>query len=179
VTAGPPGGPSLRALVVADGEVPQRSALDAAWPGWADRVDLVVAADGGVRGARRLGLAIGLWVGDGDSTSAADLARLAADGVVLERATTDGRSTGNRAARAVRRGATATSRCSVLGGSRVDNTWPTWPARPPGAGGTCRAPARRGVSRRAGQRARAGRRALTVALPGRVATGLLLPFGSV
>ena len=42
-------------------------ALDAAWPGWSDGIDLVVAADGGARHAAALGRRLDLWVGDGDS----------------------------------------------------------------------------------------------------------------
>ena len=40
-------------VVVAAGDVPARAALDGAWPGWADGVDAVVAADGGPRRGRR------------------------------------------------------------------------------------------------------------------------------
>ncbi len=44
-------------VVVAAGDVPSRDALDRAWPGWADGVDAVVAADGGLGAADALGLA--------------------------------------------------------------------------------------------------------------------------
>ena len=73
-------------LVVADGDVAKRSALDAAWPGWADRVGTVVAADGGAHGATRLGFAIDLLVGDNDSIDPAEFARLEAAGVPIRRA---------------------------------------------------------------------------------------------
>lgn len=73
-------------LVVADGDVAERSAIDAAWPGWADRVAKVVAADGGAHGAARLGFTIDLVVGDGDSIDPAELARLEASGVPIRRA---------------------------------------------------------------------------------------------
>jgi thiamine pyrophosphokinase len=43
-------------LVVADGDVAPRPELDAAWPGWADDVAAVVAADGGFARAVGLGL---------------------------------------------------------------------------------------------------------------------------
>jgi thiamine pyrophosphokinase len=176
------GGAPMRALVVADGEVPERSALDAAWPGWADRVDLVVAADGGIRGARRLGLAIDLWVGDGDSTSPADLARLAADGVALERATTDKDESDTELAllAAVRRGADDISVLGALGGSRVDHALANLALL-----------AHPALARRAVRLLDGGSRvvlasapgpdggALTVALPGRVGDLVsLLPFGS-
>jgi thiamine pyrophosphokinase len=74
-----------RAIVLADGAVPDRSTLDAAWPGWAADVDIVIAADGGARNARALGLHVGHWVGDGDSIDAGELAALEASGVPIER----------------------------------------------------------------------------------------------
>jgi len=74
------------AIVLADGEVPTRRALDSAWPGWDGYVAVVIAADGGARHALPLGLAIDRWIGDGDSIEPADLAALAATGVRIERA---------------------------------------------------------------------------------------------
>jgi len=71
----------LRAAILADGDVPTRAALDAAWPGWADGIAFVVAADGGARHAPGLGLRIDRWVGDGDSLPAGDLEALRAAGV--------------------------------------------------------------------------------------------------
>jgi peroxiredoxin Q/BCP len=116
-------GPRTRALVVADGTVPERAALDAAWPGWADGIDLVVAADGGARGARRLGLAINLWVGDGDSLDPGDLARLEAAGIPLERAPSDKDESDTELAvlAAVRLGADDLTLLGALGGPRVDH----------------------------------------------------------
>jgi len=73
------------AIVLADGDVPTRQALDAAWPGWDAGTALVIAADGGARHARPLGLAIDHWIGDADSVDPADLAALAAAGVRIER----------------------------------------------------------------------------------------------
>jgi thiamine pyrophosphokinase len=77
------------ALILADGDVPSRSELDRAWPGWDDTIDVVIAADGGARHARPLGVTIDLWVGDGDSIRAETLAALEATGVPLERSPRD------------------------------------------------------------------------------------------
>ncbi len=77
------------ALILADGDVPSRSALDLAWPDWDEAVELVIAADGGARHAPGLGVAIDLWVGDGDSIGEEALAALEAAGVPLERSPKD------------------------------------------------------------------------------------------
>ncbi len=66
------------ALILADGDVPARSDLDLAWPAWDSDVELVIAADGGARHAIGLGVAIDLWVGDGDSIGEDALAALEA-----------------------------------------------------------------------------------------------------
>jgi thiamine pyrophosphokinase len=103
--------------------VPERAALDDAWPGWADGITLVVAADGGARGARRLGFGVDVWVGDGDSLEPAELDRLAAAGVVLERAAPDKDESDTELAvlAAVRRGADDLTIVGALGGARVDH----------------------------------------------------------
>lgn len=72
------------AVVIAAGDLPRRAALDAAWPGWADGLGLVVAADGGARGARALGLPLEAVVGDGDSLARAEVEALRAEGVEIE-----------------------------------------------------------------------------------------------
>jgi thiamine pyrophosphokinase len=79
----------MQVIVLADGEVTSRAALDSAWPGWLQAGARVVAADGGARHATGLGLSVERWVGDGDSIDEATLADLAARGVRIERAATD------------------------------------------------------------------------------------------
>lgn len=81
--------PDRHVIVVADGDVPARAALDAAWPGWDADVRAVIAADGGLLRAERLGLRATRLVGDLDSLPAADLARAVAAGIPVERARTD------------------------------------------------------------------------------------------
>jgi thiamine pyrophosphokinase len=113
----------LRALVVADGDVPTRSALDAVWPGWADGLTMVVAADGGARGAERLGFAIDLVVGDCDSLTEAELERLASAGVEIRRASADKDESDTELAllASIERGAAAVTVVGALGGSRFDH----------------------------------------------------------
>jgi len=117
-------GQGSRAIVVADGEVPPRAALDAAWPGWSHDVALVVAADGGARGARSLGLRIDRWVGDGDSLDAADLSALAASGVPLDRHSPDKDESDAELAvvAAAASGATDLTVLGALGGPRLDHS---------------------------------------------------------
>ena len=84
-----PSGRGPHVLVLADGGRPTRAGLDAAWPGWADGVATVVAADGGAHLAADLGVKIDLWVRDGDSLGQVDLDRLRAAGVPIELARED------------------------------------------------------------------------------------------
>jgi thiamine pyrophosphokinase len=74
----------LRAIVLADGDGPDRAALDARWPDWSRGIGFVVAADGGARLAAPLGLRLDAWVGDGDSLSAAEIEQLRTSGVPVE-----------------------------------------------------------------------------------------------
>src|SRR5262245_49411315 len=115
--------PARGAIVLADGEAPSRELLDAAWPGWADGIELVVAADGGARHAAALRLPIDIWVGDGDSVDPELLASLEADGVDIRRVPVDKDETD--AELAVRTAAEAAiGRLVViggLGGPRLDH----------------------------------------------------------
>jgi thiamine pyrophosphokinase len=118
VATGPRG-----AIVLADGEVPSRRQLDEAWPGWADGLDLIVAADGGARHAAALGLAIDDWVGDGDSVDPAQLAAIEASGTRIHRVPTDKDATDTELAieLALASGARRLAILGALGGSRVDH----------------------------------------------------------
>ena len=113
----------MRALILADGDAPTRERLDAAWPGWDRDIGLVIAADGGARHAPALALRIDRWVGDGDSIAPADLARLEADGVPIERARPDkDESDTELAVRMAARGAPdGIVILGALGGARLDH----------------------------------------------------------
>jgi thiamine pyrophosphokinase len=78
----------VRALIIAGGDRPDLTLLDAHWPGWRD-VALVIAADGGARHAAPLGLRLHQVIGDFDSLSAADIDELEAAGVAVTRFPTD------------------------------------------------------------------------------------------
>ncbi len=114
---------SRHAVILADGAAPARAALDEAWPGWAGDVDLVVAADGGLRHATALGLEVQRWVGDGDSTDPADLAALAAIGVAVERVAVDKDESDTELAllAAADAGADRVTILGGLGGVRIDH----------------------------------------------------------
>ena len=84
---------------------------------------LVIAADGGARGAEGLGLRIDLLVGDGDSLGPADTARLAAAGVEVQTAPTakDESDTELALMAAIARGATEVVILGAFGGRRFDH----------------------------------------------------------
>ena len=112
-----------KAIVLADGAVPERARLDEAWPGWDDGLTLVVAADGGARHAASLRLRVDRWVGDGDSIGDAELDALAAAGAALSRAPEAKDETDSELAllAALEAGATELVVLGALGGSRVDH----------------------------------------------------------
>jgi thiamine pyrophosphokinase len=112
-----------RAIVLADGDAPSRASLDAAWPGWRDGVDLVIAADGGARHAAGLGLSLDAWVGDGDSLPADAIRALADAGVTIRLAPTDKDETDTELAliAAAEAGATDVTVLGALGGIRLDH----------------------------------------------------------
>lgn len=112
-----------RAIVLADGEVADRSAFDAAWPGWSDDVTLVVAADGGARHAERLGLNIDHWVGDGDSIEPTELDELRARGVPIDLVAPDKDASDTELAidAAVAAGADEVIVLGAFGGPRLDH----------------------------------------------------------
>lgn len=111
------------ALVVADGDVPPRAALDAAWPGWDEAVADVVAADGGLARAHALGLRPALLVGDLDSLAAPLLAAAREAGIPIVRARVDKDESDAELAllEAVRRGATRVTVLGAFGGTRLDH----------------------------------------------------------
>jgi thiamine pyrophosphokinase len=111
------------AVILADGAIPSRSLLDVAWPGWADDVSLVIAADGGARHAVELGLPIDRWVGDGDSIDPGDLAALAASGVAIDRVAAEKDESDAELAlqAAIETGARTLVLLGALGGPRVDH----------------------------------------------------------
>jgi thiamine pyrophosphokinase len=113
----------MQVIVLADGHVGPRAAIDAAWPGWLEPDARVIAADGGARHAGPLDLAIDRWVGDGDSLGDAGIAELEAAGVPVERARPDKDESDTELAVLAARvmGATSLTVVGALGGPRVDH----------------------------------------------------------
>ena len=114
------------ALILADGDPPDAAALAASWPGWSEGIDLIIAADGGVRNAAGLGLGpVDLWVGDGDSLSAADREGLHGAGTPMELAAEgkDESDTELAVLAAVDRGARRLTVLSPFGGRRLDHAF--------------------------------------------------------
>lgn len=113
----------MHSLIVADGDLASRAALDAGWPGWDREVGLVVAADGGWDKAATLGLAPELLVGDADSLPEVRFAEVAARGVAIERspAVKDESDAELALLAALQRGATHVTILGALGGKRFDH----------------------------------------------------------
>lgn len=118
-----PGRPARHALVVAAGDVSDRGRLDAAWPGWADGIAEVIAADGGLVRARALGLRVDLLVGDLDSLAPelAAGAERAGTPVLRVPVAKDESDTELALLEAVRRGATRVTVLGAFGGPRLDH----------------------------------------------------------
>jgi thiamine pyrophosphokinase len=120
---------SRHAVLIGDGDVPSRAALDAAWPGWDADVALVIAADGGAVKAPLAGLRPDLVVGDADSLDAAGLAAVRAAGIPVELvpAAKDESDLELAILAALARGATRITVLGALGGPRFDhalaNAW--------------------------------------------------------
>jgi thiamine pyrophosphokinase len=83
----------------------------------------VIAADGGARHATGLGVAIDLWVGDGDSIDADTMAALEAGGVPILRASPhkDESDTELAVREAIARGTSGVIVVGGLGGDRIDH----------------------------------------------------------
>ena len=118
-------GAARAALVIADGDVPRRAALDAAWPGWADQVGFVIAADAGWEKASALGILPDLLVGDADSISEELITELATAGVPIERSPVAKDESDAELAllAALRQGASHVTVLGALGGKRFDHAF--------------------------------------------------------
>jgi thiamine pyrophosphokinase len=112
-----------RAIVLADGDTPDRRDLDTAWPGWDARATLVVAADGGARHASGYGLHVDRWIGDGDSIGASELDELRESGTEITRLDPEKDETDAEAALhlALDAGVDAVVVLGALGGPRIDH----------------------------------------------------------
>jgi thiamine pyrophosphokinase len=113
----------MQVVVLADGAVGSRAALDAAWPGWLSDDAAVVAADGGARNASGLGLEIDRWVGDGDSLGEAGIAALIAAGIRVDRSAVDKDQSDTELAivAALEWAPSAITILGALGGPRIDH----------------------------------------------------------
>jgi thiamine pyrophosphokinase len=113
----------LRAVIVADGDVPTRVQLERML-GTGGDVALVVAADGGAAKAIALGLTPDVVVGDQDSLAPEAAEQLRADGVeVLVHPAAKNESDTELALReAIDRGATELLVIGAFGGTRIEHT---------------------------------------------------------
>ena len=113
----------IQALIVADGDIPARAAIDGLLTPPADRL-LVIAADGGALKAERLGLPAQVVVGDADSLSPDQADRLRAAGaeVIIHPAAKDQSDTELAVHEAISRGATRLLVVGAFGGQRIEHT---------------------------------------------------------
>ncbi len=111
----------MNTLIVADGDVPTRAALDRLMP---SPPQLVVAADGGALKASVLGFRPDVVVGDLDSLAREAIERMRAGGVevVVHPAAKDQSDTELAIGEALRRGATRLLVIGAFGGSRLEHT---------------------------------------------------------
>jgi thiamine pyrophosphokinase len=112
----------LIALIVADGDIPERTALERLLPPGGP--DLIVAADGGALKASALGFVPHVVVGDADSLSAAaaeEMRRAGAE-VIVYPAAKDESDTELALRMAVERGATELLVVGAFGGARLEHT---------------------------------------------------------
>jgi thiamine pyrophosphokinase len=112
----------IRALVIADGDVPPTQEV-ASSLGSAAAPVLVVAADGGLAKAEQLGLLPHVVVGDGDSLAPGVIDGLTARGVEVQLHPTDKEASDTELAvlEAIRRGARQVTVLGALGGLRFDH----------------------------------------------------------
>jgi thiamine pyrophosphokinase len=112
----------LKALIVADGDVPARADVDRLLDGAAP--DVVIAADGGAAKSLALGFTPDLVVGDSDSLDVAVADRLRADGVsvTVHPHDKDESDTELAVCAALDRGADALLIVGAFGGARLEHT---------------------------------------------------------
>lgn len=114
----------MKAILIADGSVPERGALDPALlAGDADGQALVIAVDGGARKAERLGLVPHVLVGDGDSLAPAEVEslRLAGCEILLFPSDKDESDTELALREACARGAAEIVVFGAFGGERIEH----------------------------------------------------------
>jgi thiamine pyrophosphokinase len=107
----------VKAVVVADGEPDARDAIHLADAG------LIVAADGGARWLQAVGVRPHVLIGDLDSVEANLVAKLAAEGAIIERHSVDKDASDAELAldRALASGADEVVVLGALGGERLDH----------------------------------------------------------
>lgn len=173
--------PQRHVLVVADGDVAARGELDASWPGWADGVAAVVAADGGYARSGALGFAPGVLVGDFDSLAADLVAAAEGAGAAVRRFPPDKDESDTELAllEAVALGATRVTVLGAFGGPRLDHALANvWLLGHPRLAGLDVALLDAGARVRLAAAPRPDGTPTTLPLPGRLGAMVsLLPFG--